>query len=83
MRIFVDVIDTSTWVLEDTTFFCEHDGDTTVETYTHDTMGFNGHEQYETQGYECVGCGEPVDGDPVEDREEALADLQIMEALGK
>lgn len=33
--------------------------------------------------YVCADCGVQVDGDPAEDRADAIADSQIMEELGK
>lgn len=62
---------------------CEHENGTEIEEVVEDHMGFSGHYQTEHEIYVCVDCGEQVDGDPAEDRAEAIADMQIMEALGK
>lgn len=48
-----------------------------------DTMRNGEHDTYTTQIYECQTCGIQTDGDPAEDRADAIADLQIMQALGK
>ena len=38
---------------------------------------------YDVEFYQCDACECEVDGNPAEDRAEALADSQLMEALGK
>lgn len=69
MRIPVREIPNCTWELEGDAFFCTHD-EVEVETYTTDYMTFDGPDQYETEGYVCADpdCGEPLEGNPVEDR---------------
>lgn len=75
----------SSWILnEDGEFECAHD-DSRVETFEVDTMRNGEHDTYEQRGYVCADydCEAELDGNPDEDRAEALADMQIMEALGK
>ena len=60
----------------------EHD-DVQSVTVECDTMRNGEHDTYETEIYECQTCGIQVEGDPAEDRADAIADSQIMEALGK
>lgn len=66
----------------------EH-ADYDVESVTSDHMGFEGHYQTESDVYVCggpTGCGVTIDpdvADPYVDRADAIADMQIMEALGK
>lgn len=62
---------------------CEHPNGSEIEVATSDHLGFGGHYQTEHEIYVCVDCGTQTDGDPAEDRAEAIADMQIMEALGK
>lgn len=63
--------------------FHEH-SDYRVETITVDCMRGSEPDQYEIQVYVCGGCGVTIEGEyPEEDRAEALADMQIMEARGK
>ena len=35
------------------------------------------------KGYYCVACGEPIEGNPEEDRKESIAEANLMELLGK
>lgn len=62
---------------------CEHENGSEVESVTEDHLGINGHYQTEHEIYVCVDCGTETDGCPAEDRAEAIADMQIMEALGQ
>lgn len=61
---------------------CEHES-THIAIGTEDHLGFNGHYQTDHEYYECDACECTVDGNPAEDRADAIADMQIMEALGK
>lgn len=64
---------------------CEHQS-TRIEEATedyYDPGNFYGHGQRTSEVYVCNDCECTVDGDPAEDRAEALADMQLMEALGK
>lgn len=82
--IHVTAIDTATlWLNEDNEFECLHDEGTHVETVEVDTMRNGEHDTYEVRIYVCDTCDAEVDGDPDADRADALADMQIMEALGK
>lgn len=82
--LHVDVRDypNCTWVLEDDRFICQHDQEEIVE-YVEDHMGMNGPYQTEYLGYACAECGEGLEGDPEEDRQDAIAEAQLMELLGK
>lgn len=82
--IHIDIRDypSCTWVLEDDIFVCTHDQDEVVE-YVEDHMGINGPYQTEYLGYACADCGEPIEGDPIADRQDAIAEAQLMEILGK
>jgi len=71
-----------TWEMDGDAFYCTHD-EVEVVTYTNDHMGFQGHYQTEEDGYACAGCEEPLEGSPAEDRADALAEMQLMDALGK
>lgn len=85
MQIIVKQPYQSSWILnEDGEFECAHD-DSRVETFEVDTMRNGEHDTYEQQGYVCADpdCEAELDGDPAADRADALADAQIMEALGK
>lgn len=83
MEILIKQIETASWILnEDGEFECTHDNDVSVEvgeTWPTSPMD-NGHE---FRYYWCNDCDSEVDGDPDADRADALADAQIMEALGK
>lgn len=64
---------------------CEHES-THVESVTTDYMRNGEHDQYETEVYVCDACNctiPPDEADPAIDRTDALADMQIMQALGK
>lgn len=65
---------------------CEHENGYDTETFTTMYMRNGEADDYDTEGYVCVDCRVAIDPDvanPEEDRAEALADMQIMEALGK
>lgn len=86
MKIAIKETETATWQLnEDNEFECTHDAGSTVETVEVDTMRNGEHDTYEQRIYVCVDpdCEAELDGSPDEDRADALADMQIMEALGK
>lgn len=71
-----------TWFMDGDSFFCSHD-EVEIVDYVEDHLGFQGHYQTESQGYACAECEEPLEGSPDEDRADALAEMQLMEALGK
>lgn len=85
IHIPINVIATSTYELIDNEFYCTHD-EREIDTYYEYPSYFSAVE-VEKQGYFCVSCGEPLDGDPVAEREEYLAEMraeeQLMEILGK
>lgn len=81
-KIIVVAIPSCTWSLDGETFFCTHD-EVEVTEYTEDHLGANGHYQTNHLGYACAECGEPLDGDPIADRNDYLAESQLMEMLGK
>lgn len=81
-KIHVTYEPTCTWELEGDSFFCTHD-ETEVVDYVEDHLGFEGHYQTEHTGYACIECGEPVEGSPEEDKADYLAQMDIMEILGK
>lgn len=86
MQKLIDIkyVDAATYILnEDSEFECLHDEGTHVETVEVDTMRNGEHDTYEVRIYVCDTCDAEVDGDPDADRADALADMQIMEALGK
>jgi hypothetical protein len=86
MQKLIDIkyVDAATYILnEDNEFECLHDEGTHVETVEVDTMRNGEHDTYEVRIYVCDTCDAEVDGDPDADRADALADMQIMEALGK
>lgn len=58
---------------------CTHDKVELVD-YVDDRLGYDGHVQYESKGYVCVECGEPVE---IEDIQEAMAEAELMRLLGK
>lgn len=62
---------------------CEHENGTEIETVEVDDSHPDRHDGYSYEIYVCVDCGMQADGDPAEDRADAIADMQIMEALGK
>lgn len=62
---------------------CEHPNGSEVETVEVDDSHPDRSDGYSYEIYVCVDCGEQTDGCPAEDRAEAIADMQIMEALGK
>jgi hypothetical protein len=68
MKIPVRYEPNCTWVLEDGVFCCTHDEVEVVE-YTNMYMTNDGPEEYTSEGYECVECGEQLEGTPAEDRE--------------
>lgn len=82
--LHIDVRDypNCTWVLDDNGFICTHDQEEIVE-YVEDHMGIDGPYQTESLGYACAECGEPLGGSPEEDRQDAEAEAQLMELLGK
>jgi hypothetical protein len=80
--INVRVVPNCTWSLNGDSFFCTHD-EVEVVGYVQDFMGIDGHYQTESEGYACVECGEPVDGSPELDHAESVAEMELMERLGK
>lgn len=82
MKIPIIEHTTCTWELDGDTFFCTHD-ERVILDYTEDHMGLMGHYQTESQGYACAECFEPLEGNPEEDRAEALAESQLMDLLDK
>ena len=68
--LHIDVRDMQncTWELEGNTFFCTHDEFEVVD-YVEDHLGFQGHYQTESKGYQCADpdCEEPIEGSPEED----------------
>ena len=62
---------------------CEHPNGSEIEMVEVDDSHPDRHDGYSYEIYVCVDCGMQTDGDPAEDRAEAIADMQIMEALGK
>ena len=57
--------------------------DSEIETVEVDDSHPDRSDGYSYEIYVCVDCGVQMDGDPAEDRAEAIADMQIMEARGK
>lgn len=82
IHIKVNYIPTSTWELDGNEFHCAHD-DIEIVDYVEDHLGIDGHYQTESQGYACADCGEPIEGDPEEDRQDMIAEMQLMELLNK
>lgn len=68
MKIQVTEIPNCTWELEGDTFYCTHDEFEVVD-YVEDHLGFDGHYQTESKGYQCADpdCEEPIEGSPEED----------------
>ena len=62
---------------------CEHPNGSEVESVEVDDSHPDRSDGYSYEIYVCVDCGTETDGNPAEDRAEAIADMQIMEALGK
>ena len=85
IHIPVQVVDTGTYILEGTSFYCTHD-DIEVETYW-EFPGYFSDVEVEKQGYICATCGEPLAGDPVADMAEMQAEMdaeaQLMEMLDR
>lgn len=77
-KVDVDYHETGIWVLAEggTHFECTHQNVTT-ETSVIDYMDFSGPQQREVEVYACEDCGEALDGDPAEDRADAMADMQF------
>ena len=69
-----------TWKLDGENFYCQHD-EIEVVVYYEDHLGINGHYETEHRGCACVECGEPLDGDPDADRQDYIAESQLMEIL--
>lgn len=69
MNISVRYEPTCTWELDGDSFYCTHDI-TEVVDFTELYMTIDGAEERTGIGYECVECGEPVEGSPEEAREE-------------
>lgn len=82
IHIPIEYIQTSTWELDGGVFHCAHD-DIEVVSYIEDYNGANGHYQTEYRGYACYYCGESVDGNPDIDRQDMIAEMQLMELLDK
>jgi len=78
-NIKVEDITNCTWKLEGDSFYCSHD-ETEIVTFYEDNFGI-----YEAkyQGYACAECGVTLDGDPEYDREDSIAESQLMNILGK
>lgn len=68
MKIKVCIYPSCTWELEGDTFFCTHD-EIEIVGCVNDHMGFDGHYQTESLGYECADpdCEEALEGSPEED----------------
>lgn len=62
---------------------CEHPNGSEIETVEVDDSHPDRNDGYSYEIYVCVDCQETMDGSPAEDRAEAIAEQQIMEALGK
>lgn len=65
---------------------CEHDQGWHIESVTVPTMRNGEYDDYEREVYVCDLCEETIDldvADPLVDRQEAIDDMAIMEALGK
>lgn len=71
-----------TWELDGEWFVCTHD-EATILTYEEDHLGPDGHYQIKCYGYACAECGEPLEGSPEADRNDYLAEIELMEVLGK
>ena len=85
-KIYITEIETCTWDYSEGAGQCQHDGGYRVEAVEVDTMRNGEHDTYEVNVAICIDpdCDEELeDVNPDEDRAEALADMQIMEALGK
>lgn len=76
----------STYELIGNEFYCTHD-ERVIDTYYVEYPSYYGAHEVEKQGYYCVSCGEPLEGDPEAERAEAIAEAeaeaQLMELLGK
>lgn len=76
----------STYELIGNEFYCTHD-ERVIDTYYVEYPSFYGNHEVEKQGYYCVSCGEPLEGDPELERKEyeaeAEAEAQLMELLKK
>lgn len=73
MKIDVYFYPSCTWALDGDSFYCTHD-EVEVETFETPYMSFNGVDTYESKGYVCAECGEPLEGSPEEDRAEMDCD---------
>jgi hypothetical protein len=77
---FAGIIECAMCEIEDS---CEHP-ESHVEEVEYDVFEpVFGHDTRTTSVYVCDICACQTDGDPEVDRAEAIADMQIMEALGK
>lgn len=81
-RIEIHQCPTCTWELEGNTFQCTHD-QVEVVRFVDDNFGPNGHYETYYNGYACLECGATVEGNPDEDEQEYIAEIKLMEALGK
>lgn len=81
--LHIDVRDypNCTWVLDGDRFVCTHDKEEIIK-FVEDHMGIDGPYQTEHAGYVCEECGQPLDGNP-EDDQDYIAEMQLMELLGK
>lgn len=73
MKINIYEVPSCTWVLDGDTFFCTHD-EVEIEQYETPYMTVDGVDFYDSEGYVCAECGEPVEGDPAADRAEMDCD---------
>lgn len=81
-KIEVREVINCTWVLDGCSFICSHDKTEIVE-LTDDNFGIDGHYQTDYLRYACSECGEILEGDPDWDRQDLIAESQLMEILGK
>lgn len=81
MKISIIEIPNCTRELDGDSFYCNHEEREIVD-YVEDHMGFRGHYQTESSGYQCADpdCEEPLDGSPEEDAYDAMVDAQIDRA---
>ena len=65
----------SVWELDGDSFFCNHIERIVVESEGM-TMGFDGPVEHKSHGYECVECGEVLEGSPEEDAYDSDGDYE-------
>ncbi len=61
MNINVKEIVTSNWILEDTSLYCQHDGDVTQEDIEIDYMRNGEHDTYKSSRTFCDDCGDELE----------------------